>query len=127
MTKPDTKKIKRRILTAAILALPSVVLAAGPPAAEVKPKAPASTQAKPGAAPAKVSLVNGALLRSVLDDFSWYDRNSHSASPFEPPGRPGDRPPGSPPGHDNPPNPPGRPGDRPPNNGNGHGHGNGHR
>lgn len=35
------------------------------------------------------------------------------ASPFEPPGRPSDRPIGSPPGQGDPPDPPGRPEDRP--------------
>lgn len=70
-------------------------------------KADASRTARPQTATTRISPVLEFLAKSVGDE------QEAMASPHQPPGRPADRPPSSPPRQDNPPNPPGKPGDRP--------------
>ncbi len=70
-------------------------------------KAEASRTARQQATAQRISPVLEFLAKSVGDP------QETMASPHQPPGRPADRPPSSPPGQNNPPNPPGKPGDRP--------------
>jgi hypothetical protein len=104
MTKGIHHRRMKRWIVAATLAVPTIALAAPPPAAAAKREVPETRNEQLGAA-------KGALIRSVLDSLST--NKEHEGSPFEPPGKPPDRPPDNP-GHNGPPNPPGKPPDRPP-------------
>lgn len=109
MTQSNRRNAARAV-AAALLAIGLPALAQAATSRSSAPaKAEASRTAHQQSTAQRISPVLEFLAQSVGDP------QESMASPHQPPGRPGDRPPSSPPGQNNPPNPPGKPGDRPPN------------
>ena len=113
MKSPIDRLSARGVFAAITLVLPSVLFASSSPKAlkndEIPKTRPVVESAARHVSPAP--MMKGALLGSVVEVLAA--NRGQEASPFEPPGKPGDRPPDNP-GHNNPPNPPGQPPDRPP-------------